>query len=159
MAEFRYDPLTGKLYWASPRPKVNVGDEAGWIEPYRNTFYRRVTVNYRRLYVHRVVWEMHNGPIPAGMMVDHINGDGLDNRLENLRLVTTQGNNRNARKPRHNSSGASGVTWSKNAKMWRAFVRENGKQAHIGYFASKDNAIEAVRCRREAAGYHENHGR
>ncbi len=156
---FRYESSSGKLFWASARPKVNVGDEAGWVESYKNTLYRRVVCGYHRDYAHRIIWEMYFGKIPAGMMVDHIDGNGLNNRLDNLRLVDVTGNARNARRPRTNTSGISGVSWSQNAGKWRAFVMDNGKQRHLGYFSSKEEAAEHVAQARSHLNYHPNHGR
>lgn len=113
-----------------------------------------------KLYVHRVIWEMHNGPIPEGMMVDHIDGDGLNNRLNNLRLVTMTGNGRNARRPSTNSSGLSGVIWVARARKWRAYTRDNdGKQKHVGYFDDAATAKQALNAERSRLGYHLNHGR
>ena len=48
-----------------------------------------------KYYIHRIVYTMLMGDIPKGMLVDHINRNNLDNRIENLRLVTRAGNNRN----------------------------------------------------------------
>lgn len=49
--------------------------------------------HYRKCFMaHRIVWEMHNGPIPEGMQIDHISGDRADNKIENLRLVTSAQN-------------------------------------------------------------------
>lgn len=50
--------------------------------------YRRIYVGPKVYYEHRIIWEMHNGPIPDGMQVDHINGVRDDNRIENLQLLT-----------------------------------------------------------------------
>lgn len=60
--------------------------------------YWEVQVCGKKLRAHRLIWEMHNGPIPYGYVVDHINQDPSDNRLENLRLATLSENNCNARR-------------------------------------------------------------
>ena len=57
--------------------------------------YRMIRYKGKRYYQHRVIWEMHNGPIPEDRCIDHINRDKKDNRIENLRCVTTRQNNQN----------------------------------------------------------------
>lgn len=157
-APFTYEAETGKLFWARAKPKINIGDEAGWIERRRHTIYRRVCLNGEKLYVHRIVWEMHYGHIPAGLEIDHEDGNGLNNRLENLRLVTDLVNNQNARKSVKNTSGFSGVSWDKRSGQWRAYAKTANQQIHLGYFAVLEHAAEAARSQRDRIGYHPNHG-
>lgn len=109
--------------------------------------------------VHRVVWMIHNGEIPDGYEIDHINHDKLDNRIENLRCVTKIDNGRNQPKHRHNTSGFTGVGWMRNCKKWRAEIRINNKTMYLGSF---DDIEMAKKARREAEikfGFHDNHGR
>ena len=54
--------------------------------------YVHLRVGTSWFYAHRLIWEHVHGPIPAGMSIDHINGDRADNRISNLRLVTHQEN-------------------------------------------------------------------
>ena len=81
---------------------------------------------------------------PDDLVVDHINHNRLDNRISNLRICTRQENCMNSGK-RYNSSGVTGVTWAQNRNRWHARIVINGKQKHLGYFKTKEEAIEARR--------------
>ena len=69
--------------------------------------YRHLRVGNTFKLAHRLIWEHVHGPIPAGMSIDHINGDRADNRISNLRLVTHQENirHRDERKRQKKSPG------------------------------------------------------
>lgn len=75
--------------------------------------------------------------------VDHINGDRLDNRRENLRVLGRSANlhNRGAYGP----SGLKGVSWDRRKKKWRAEIGKNGKRAWLGYHATKEDAEREYR--------------
>lgn len=82
---------------------------------------------------------------PKEMVVDHINGDGLDNRLCNLRVVTRAENNQNRRGAQRNSkSRVRGVHWHKSANKWAAQIKLNYKIIHLGVYENKEDAILAV---------------
>lgn len=92
--------------------------------------------------------KMHHaivGKPPSGMTVDHINGNGLDNRKCNLRIVTNRENCMNRHVP---SSGSyPGVTWNKRARVWNAQARIGGKHVHIGTYRSEEDAYAAYVAR------------
>ncbi len=75
-------------------------------------------------------------------LVDHRNGNGLDNRRSNLRPATSTQNSANKRKTR-GSSRYKGVTWNKNAKRWQASIQVNRKRRHLGYFLAEEPAARA----------------
>tara|TARA_R110002096_G_scaffold299914_1_gene494671 strand:- start:184 stop:747 length:564 start_codon:yes stop_codon:yes gene_type:complete len=85
---------------------------------------------------------------PKGKMVDHINGNPLDNRKENLRVCTNQENLRNRGKSKNNKSGYKGVSYRKKAKdminehskPWWAFIAGNGKGGYLGVYKTKEEA-------------------
>lgn len=83
---------------------------------------------------------------PKGQMVDHINHDTLDNRRENLRLVTHTENQQNRQGPTCKSkSGVRGVCWHKKDKKWRAAMNVNKKRFFIGNFDDIHEAEEAIK--------------
>lgn len=85
---------------------------------------------------------------PEGTRVDHVDGNGLNNVRSNLRLASHADNMRNRRKAVNNTSGYIGVYWDKHKSKWRARVRVNNKNNHIGYF---DDLVLAAKARDTAA--------
>lgn len=152
---FRYDK--GVLYWKiSPNKGIDVGATVGseTVKGYLQVQYKKKV--YR---VHRIIWEIHYGPIPEGMQIDHISHDRKDNRIENLRLVTPLDNAKNRTKQKRNKSGQTGVIWSKRYNKWIASIRVNTKYKHLGSFTDIDEAIKARKDAEILYDYHPNHGK
>lgn len=119
--------------------------------------YMRVTINGESYYAHRICWKLFYDREPD--QIDHIDGDGSNNKITSLREADQKENMRNRCLNKNNTSGVTGVSLGVNPKKWVAQIRVNKKQIHLGSF---DNKEEAVKARKEAEieyGYHENHGR
>ena len=86
---------------------------------------------------------MHRSILKAdiGQIVDHVNGDGLDNQRENLRIADSFGNARNSRGWRLRSSPFKGVYPVKG--KWRSIIRINNRARHLGYFDELEDAAKA----------------
>jgi hypothetical protein len=108
--------------------------------------------NGKARYLHRLIAKAIHG-----MQVDHINGDGLDNRRENLRMATNAENSRNKRLGITNKSGLKGVCFNNATKRWRSAIMRDGKSYHLGLFKSADEASEAYRL--ASALHHGDFGR
>ena len=121
--------------------------------------YVQTSIKGRFYLVHRIIWEMHNGKIPEGMEIDHINHDRSDNRIENLRLVTGCENKKNQSIRKRNKSGFTGVSWHSKAKKWRAEIKSNGVYRYLGLYSSIDDAINARKEAEKEFMFHENHGK
>lgn len=76
-------------------------------------------------------------------LVDHANGNGLDNRRVNLRSATVSQNNANAQLRTDSTSGRKGVTWHRPRRRWQAQIQAAGRKRHLGYFGSVDEAAQA----------------
>lgn len=86
---------------------------------------------------------------PEGLEIDHIDGDGLNNRRSNLRCATTAQNQYNQRLAAHNTSGFKGVSWHKRDKAWTANIKFDGRKRFLGYFSTPEDA-HAAYCRASA---------
>lgn len=119
----------GDIYWSVNKGSIKSGSKAGSSN---DQGYLHVSINSKLYKNHRIIWLMHNGTIPK--FIDHIDGNRLNNRIENLRSATHSQNMRNLKKPKTNTSGIKGVSWYKNKNKWRVSVTIYGKQKCFGYF-------------------------
>lgn len=106
----------------------------------RNTFYAVTHIgpgkSGKLIRMHRLILGLTDPKVET----DHRDGDGLNNRRENLRACTTGENQRNTAKHSDNTSGHKGVSWHNGRKEWRAQIRYNGKTIYLGRF---DDPVEA----------------
>jgi len=79
---------------------------------------------------------------PKGKVIDHANHNRLDNRRSNLRICTQKQNARNQSIRTDNSSGYKGVRWHPQWG-WQAYIADKGKQVHVGWYKTKEEAIKA----------------
>lgn len=102
--------------------------------------YVNFVLNGQELISHRVIWELHNGPIPEGLVIDHINMVRNDNRIENLRLADRSQNNANC--VGHGGKYPKGVT-SRTSGRYQASIQINGQKETIGTFDTIEEAKAA----------------
>lgn len=143
--------------------RVRAGDIAGSVSVDKRKGYSQcnVTLSCKDYVTSRVIWTMHNGDIPDGLVIDHIDGNSLNNNLNNLRIVPHSVNGRNAKLNGNNSSGVKGVSFIKvetklkSCSIYHTYAVakwiENGK-AHDKTFSVLKLGLlpafaEAVKCR------------
>lgn len=125
-----FDYVDGKLFWkVCPAHKVKIGDAVGSLRP---NGYWHTQINGKRYYNHRIIFLWHHGYLPTKL--DHIDGNSLNNKVENLRPATDIENACNAKVRIDNTSGVKGVSWQKNYRKWVVQLRVNKKIKRIGYF-------------------------
>lgn len=158
MRQLDYDEFTGVFTWkVSKGNRVKVGEEAGCVSVFCGKSYRLIRINGKLYLAHRLAWLLLHGEFPAEQ-IDHIDGNGLTNKAENLRAVSHAENGKNQRKYKTNTSGVTGVYWHKDCSKWYAQICINGKEIYLGYFVDKNEAIKARKAAEMKFGYHGNHG-
>ena len=135
-------PTSGEIFRTFKDGSVR---PAGWLD---GKDYRYLSVCGKNRPFHQVIWEQVNGPVPEGFEIDHKDGDGLNNKIDNLRLVTHSQNMQNQHRPRSNNvtSGVKGVHWDKGRGKWRVHIAVNKRQIFIGRFDCLDAASTAYRA-------------
>ena len=135
--DFKYSD--GKLYKfirhsSTPHYReVKALDSKGYIQvSYKGKVYRG----------HRIIFLLVHGYLPK--ILDHINGDRLDNRIENLRPANECRNSQNACMSKNNTSGIKGVYFDTSRQKWSAEVSANNKRYRLGRFFTKFEAACAV---------------
>lgn len=143
---FQYSPDTGMLYRRLPTSNE-------WKEcpkhPWAGDKYRKVTINQKKYYQHRLIWKIMTGDWPN--IIDHINGDKLDNRWENLRNVSYRDNLNNTKRHRNGRlPGTRRRNENRNlTKRWQSLISINGTCIYLGDYLTEQEAHEAYLTARE----------
>lgn len=137
-ALFDYEPGVGML-----RRKAGGRKPYPWHGAGKGRRYLVHCYGAKSIYLHQAVWLYHHGYVPA--MLDHINGDPQDNRIENLRECTNSQNQFNSARKVNNKSGYKGVVFHAKAKHkpWHAKINVAGRRVSLGYHATKEEAAAA----------------
>ena len=145
----------GKLFRKTDRNnRFKTGQRAGCL---LKTGYRIVEIDSKAVSEHRIIYLMHYGYLPK--VIDHIDGNILNNKIENLREATIAQNCWNTKRSTSNTSGIKGVSFRKDRNVWIARLQANAKSIYLGYFKSKDDAKEFLQLARDMVhGDFANHG-
>ena len=163
-----YNPASGEMIWRV-RPREHFPTQGSWKTWNARWAGKRVgTLNKikgyyttmlcgRRHTLHRLAWCLSYQAWPLHE-IDHINGNRLDNRLENLRCVTRAENMRNISISTANTSGVTGVSWSKGSRKWIAYIKINSQHIHLGTYADFSEAVSARKAAAFSLGFSPRHG-
>jgi hypothetical protein len=144
----------GHLYRKTSRGCMKAGGKVGFIN---DKGYISVNLNGKHTLVHRLIWLMQHGEMPT--LIDHIDGNRANNKIENLRLADRAQNMHNKPAHRNNTSGRKGVSWHKKSNKWMAQIVCRGKHHYLGVYESIDQADNIVRKARDMLhGSFANHG-
>ncbi|WP_432481699.1 HNH endonuclease signature motif containing protein [Moraxella sp. ZY200743] len=151
-----YDPATGHFTWRiKPSKNIHAGVRAGRVDS--STGYRYINIQGKRYAEHRLAWFYIHGT-PPKHLIDHINHDRADNRINNLRQVTVSENARNRAKNTQSRTQEVGIWYNKRTRKYVAQIRLNGRKVFQKSFDDIDDAIIARKQRAIELGFHENHG-
>lgn len=138
----RYEPETGNFYWVGKRNNCRAG---GTTDRKRSNVYLSVTLDGQKYLLHRLAWFLVYGELPL-LAIDHINGNGVDNRIENLRVCNPRQNSENRTKGT-SACGFMGVSAYKN--KFKAFIGFEKKKIYIGSYSTAEEAHEAYRNKKK----------
>lgn len=155
VARLDYDPWTGEVFWKE-RPVEDFSGAQNPVKAQRNWNgrcagrlagarcgrYSVLSLGGVRFCVHRLIWVMMTGDDP-GELIDHINGDGHDNRWCNLRLASRSQNSRNRRPKAGGTSRYLGVCLYRPTGKWLAQISVDGRSRNLGYFRDEEEAARA----------------
>lgn len=148
----RYDDyaeivLYNQLCFEVARVKIDL-DDIDLLSKYKwrmvSKRYAMTDVNKKKVFMHHKLID-----VPEGMVVDHINGNGLDNRRSNLRCCTQADNTKNQKLRSTNKTGYTGVQWVESRGRWYVYIMVSYKNIFLGSYDNINDAIEARKIAEE----------
>jgi len=153
-----YDPYTGIFTWIRPYARgIKPNDVAGYTDWSNGNKYRRITIDGVKYRAGRLAFLYMIGRWPCPN-VAYNSHDKLDNSWSNLYETTTQGNQRNRKLGKNNTSGTVGVTWCEKTANYNAYITIKYNNINLGYYNRLGDAITARKAAEKAHGFHKNHG-
>ena len=143
----RFEYRDGKLFYKNREGHMAQGSEVGTVD---KDGYLKTLIKRKPYRLHRIIFMMHHGYLPK--LLDHIDGNPANNKIENLRPVTISQNNLNRGKHKSNTSGYKGVTWVATQNRYSSRIAIDKKRFFLGYF---DDPKEAHKAYCEAAQKYE----
>jgi hypothetical protein len=145
-----YDSLSGIFWWKSNAiGRASLDNPAGSKDA---KGYCRIMINRKMYLAHRLAWLYVNGVWPKSQ-IDHIDGNPLNNRYENLRECDSSQNICNSKLRRDSKTGVKGVSWHSQAKKYNVRVCINGKRRSMGLFDDKEFAeLVSIEARKKYHG-------
>lgn len=146
-----YDKMNGSFVWR-PKKVLDPHYDTIWNTRYADTSagtvnahgYLIITLDMNKIAAQRLAWIYCTGKWPLEHL-DHIDGNKLNNRLDNLRLASTAQNSWNTGKKKRNTSGIKGVFWDKSRGKWLAAIGYKRKIINLGRYDDKEEAAKAYR--------------
>lgn len=126
----------------------SAGKPAGGLEKLRGRKKKiswRINIYGNVHFVHRIIYALAHNIDPINLLIDHIDGNPLNNKVSNLRLVDYNQNSLNREGNKNASSKYKGVCFAKYANKWRAGITNKGINYHLGYFEREEDARDAYR--------------
>ena len=143
-----FDYQNGSLFWkVKPAKQIVIGSKAGCVN---SDGYSVVRVDGVLYGSHRIVFLMHNGYLPD--YIDHIDGNRLNNSIDNLRAATASENSYNKPAQSNNKSGCKGVRWHKQIKHWCVEIQVNKVKHYLGIY--KDLELADLVAQEARSLYH-----
>jgi hypothetical protein len=130
----------GELYWKTRTSiRIVIGKKVGYLDKDGYTYTR---INGKYYGIHRLIFMMFNGYVPE--LIDHIDRNPTNNRIENLRSVTKSENALNSKISSTNTTGVKGVSWHKAAQKYHARITINGVCINLGLHKHLQEAKKAI---------------
>lgn len=150
-----YNEKEGCLYWIKKLSNaVKIGDKAGCY----TGRYVSISINNKKYLAHHLIWLYVYGKFPKHQ-IDHIDQDTKNNKISNLRDVSSKINSRNKPKRRDNKSGVTGVSFDSYTNKWVVRIKDDyGKYRNRGRFDTIDQAKQARNKAIIEFGYSKEHG-